>query len=113
MIESIASQIVATIISAAILALIQFLYKKYRKLNEWYRISVLHVFNIAWGIFQVFLGLFWATNVIAKVLFFLFSTISFAGAAFMFVKLADTIQKFESFINKISNKDTDNSDNKS
>lgn len=112
MFESIASQIVATIIAAAILALIQFLYKKYRKLNEWNKISILYVLNIIWGIFQVFLGLFWATNVIAKVLFFLFSTISFAGAAFMFVKLADTIQKFESFINKISNKDTYNSYNK-
>lgn len=113
MFESIASQIVATIIAAAILALIQFLYKKYRKLNEWNKISILYVLNIIWGIFQVFLGLFWATNLVAKILFFLFSIISFAGAVFMFVRLADTIKKLESFINEISSKDTDNSDDKS
>ena len=113
MLESVVSQVIATMISAAIVALLQFSYKKYKSLNEWDKIFVLYLFNIAWGILQIFLGIFLVSNFIAKIIFFMLSCVSFAGASLIFFNTIRTIKCFELLIDNISKVNAKNSNNKS
>lgn len=113
MFESVVSQVIAAIISAAIIAFLQFSYRKYKALNEWDKIAILHLMNVVCGILQILLCLFLASNIILKILFFIFSCISFAGASFMFFNIIRAVKHLELLIDKISSTDAKNSDNES
>lgn len=109
MLNSIVSQVIAGIIVAAVIALIQYLFRKYRRLNHWDKVAILQIVNLVWTTLIVFLGFFSITNLSAKIILFIASFISFVSSLIMFVTVIRVIKSLHSLIDKISCKNSDNS----
>ncbi len=113
MLNSIVSQVVAAIIAAAVIALIQYLFRKYRKLSHWDKVAILQTVNLVWTTLIAYLGFFSITNLSAKVILFIASFISFVSSLIMFVTVVRVVKSLHSLIDKISCINPDNSNHQS
>lgn len=106
MTDDVIAQVIGAILTAAILAAMQHLYKKYSQLNDWTKILILHIANIAWGLVVVFLGVFCAENLQKKMFYSVLAVVSFASTVFMFIRVLRVVKKCETLVDKITKKDT-------
>ena len=112
MFENIVSQAAAALLAAAILATVQGLYAKYKKVNDYTKVLIFYVLDTAIGIVTLVLGTTVATNRALVITFCACSFACFFATAFMFGSTIKALSATHGIIEDIARYGANNHNNK-
>lgn len=112
MLESIFSQVVATIIAAALLGVLRIAFEKYKRKNDYTKATISYVFSNIIILLLVLFGLICTHQIIVKILIFLVVSIFFTINVILFARVMRLLSRLEQFVQHTSAEGTDSGNKK-